>query len=253
MLVISRFRLAVACTIGMSLFSGCGDGNGPTDMARDDGSAPVAVQSAAPGQGILLAGRGPGGPGGPGPGSAGPRGPGDPDWPSFLSERLKGEQDRIAARRLSGKRETDSLTIEWRAFLKTRRDRRASTLLMCEPKPYEAETAIIGPEGGEIAFGPHKIKIPKGALSEPTVVTAEALSSLIVSAEFSPHGVVFARKVELELSYKGCVLPTDFRKLLAVYLDDDDNILEYPVALDFRRGDKVIARIDHFSKYAVAY
>jgi hypothetical protein len=208
------------------------------------------VQAAAPGQGILLAGRGDGG---PGAGPAGRPGPGGSDWPSFLSERLKGEQDRIAARRLSGKRETDSLTIEWRAFLKTRRDRRASTLLMCEPKPYEAETAIIGPEGGEIAFGPHKIKIPKGALSEPTVVTAEALSSLLVSAEFSPHGLVFDKKVELELSYKGCYLPSDFRTLRAVYLDDADNIIEWPWALDFRRGDKVVARIDHFSKYAVAY
>jgi hypothetical protein len=38
-----------------------------------------------------------------------------------------------------------------------------------------------------------------------------------------------------------------------VYTDEQLNILEYPISRDDPRNDELEARIDHFSRYAVAY
>ena len=181
----------------------------------------------------------------------------EPAWAGDLEGRLNAERARIKLRREGNRAALDSLKKEYDVFRhsipKGKGKDKASDLLFCEPQPYDAETKVIGPEGGELAFGPHKIRIKPGALTEPTLITAEAPSALLVSAEFSPHGLVFDNAVQLELSYKHCSLPTNFGKLRAVFLDDQDNIVEYPAAFDYKKGDKVVSWIYHFSKYAVAY
>ena len=54
-------------------------------------------------------------------------------------------------------------------------------------------------------IGPHTLDIPAGALTEPTVVTAEAPGSNLVTVTFSPHGLTFLKQPELTLSYARCL------------------------------------------------
>jgi hypothetical protein len=126
-----------------------------------------------------------------------------------------------------------------------------SPLLVCEPRDYDAEVAIIGPDGGELKVGDHKLTIPEGALSEYTVITMEAPASLHVEVEFTPHGVHFDREPLLKLSYKGCYVPHSLTRRV-VYLNDSGDILEWPTSVDIKHLEDVYAWIWHFSRYAVA-
>jgi hypothetical protein len=125
-------------------------------------------------------------------------------------------------------------------------------LLRCEPKPYDADAAIIGPNGGTLHVGEHQLVIPKGALEEEQLVTAEAPTSSLVDVQFAPHGLQFLQSAQLKLSYKGCVRPTD-ADLRVAYLDQGNQVLELPPSKDDRLGDIVEALIGHFSRYAIAY
>jgi hypothetical protein len=125
-------------------------------------------------------------------------------------------------------------------------------LLRCQPRDYEADAAIIGPNGGTLHIGPHELVIPKGALSEEVLISGEAPTSSMVDVSFEPHGLQFQQPADLKLSYKGCVRPTA-ADLLVAYLGLGNQVLELPPSRDSRLDDEVDADIDHFSRYAVAY
>jgi hypothetical protein len=170
-----------------------------------------------------------------------------------LQALLHSEQNRIAQARLASVAAHDSLTLVWQLTQSLPVLPLPSPLLLCRPEEYEAGTAIIGPEGGVIQFGPHWLTIPSGALTTRTVVTAEAPTSLMVTADFSPHGLQFQKNVELRLDYSRCtqpLLPGAFR---VVYLDDLLKILEVPPSQDYRSSKWIRSWLRHFSKYAVAY
>lgn len=166
---------------------------------------------------------------------------------------LHSEQARIAAARVASVAVHDSLGLVWEATKLLPFPILPSPLLLCQPLDYDGATAIIGPEGGELRFGPHRLTIPSGALPYRTVVTAEAPTSLMVEADFSPHGLQFQKAVELRLDYDHCtqpLLPGAFR---VVYLDDLLRILETPPSEDYRSSRWIRTWLGHFSKYAVAY
>ena len=174
---------------------------------------------------------------------------------SELERQLDAEKDRIKEERERNKSLRDQLKLAWERFRhsnkKLKRDG-DSPFPMCDPLAYDAETKIIGPQGGDIHIGPHKLRIPRGALSVPTVVTGEMPVDTLVSVRLSPHGLQFERPVTLELSYKHCYLPQWYRYRLA-YIDDLNNILELPFSHDKKGLDEVKGYIDHFSRYAIAY
>jgi hypothetical protein len=127
-----------------------------------------------------------------------------------------------------------------------------SELLRCEPQAYDADVAIIGPNGGTLRAGPHELVIPKGALDHEVLITAEAPTTSLVNVQFGPEGLQFLEPAQLTLSYKGCVRPTSAEFLIA-YLGQGNRILELLNSTDQKVDDKVEAGIDHFSRYAVAY
>lgn len=170
-----------------------------------------------------------------------------------LQVLLHAEQARIAQVRLASVALHDSLSLVWQLAHVLPLPVLPSPLLLCQPLEYEAAAAIIGPEGGEIRFGRNRLTIPAGALLTRTVVTAEAPTSLMVTADFSPHGLQFQKDVELRLDYDHCtqpLLPGAFR---VVYLDDLLRILETPPSEDYRGSQWIRTWLGHFSKYAVAY
>lgn len=125
-------------------------------------------------------------------------------------------------------------------------------LLRCEPQDYQADAAIIGPDGGTVHVGAHELVIPKGALDHEELISGVAPTSSLVDVEFEPEGLQFQRPVLLRLSYKGCVRPT-IPELLVAYLGQNNKILELPPSRDMKLDDDVEADIEHFSRYAIAW
>jgi hypothetical protein len=124
-------------------------------------------------------------------------------------------------------------------------------LLTCSRQPYAQATAVIGPAGGQLVVGAHRLVIPAGALSSPVRITAEQVSGTVNSVRFSPEGLKFAKPATLTMSYGNCLL-IPLRKQV-VYTNEQLRILAVVTSLDLRLTRTVTGLINHFSRYAVAY
>jgi hypothetical protein len=192
------------------------------------------------------------------------------DRHELLRQQLEARKAEFKAQREANRDELKAARAEWQAWKSDWKEqykqekaawKRAHPgekggpdvdLLRCEPKEYAADAAIIGPNGGTLHVGPHELVIPKGALAEEQLITAEAPTSSLVDVELAPHGLQFLASAQLKLSYKGCVRPTD-TDLRVAYLSQGNQVLELPPSKDDKLGDIVEALIDHFSRYAIAY
>ncbi|MBC8086154.1 MAG: hypothetical protein H7Z40_02745 [Phycisphaerae bacterium] len=167
-----------------------------------------------------------------------------------VNQYLEREKNRIKLAQEQSKPAYDSLKKEWER-LKKRYPNGNPELLYCDPLQYSADTKIIGPEGGDMSIGPHKLSIPRGALLRPTVITGEMPVSLTVGVQLSQHGLVFQKDVKLTLSYKHCNRPNTFAEQV-VYVDNNNRILERPKSVDKGSDGLVEAIIRHFSGYMVS-
>jgi hypothetical protein len=163
-----------------------------------------------------------------------------------LKDLLESEERRIDEAEEASEATYDSLKAIWQ---KARDD--GSSLITCEPLPYDADTRIIGPEGGTLNIGPHRLKIPPGALTKPTVITGELPVSVNVSVKLSPSGLRFSAASQLKLSYKHCSDRSEYIHSV-VFVNDEGEITEWPISFDYSSYEEVFGAIWHFSKYAVA-
>lgn len=127
------------------------------------------------------------------------------------------------------------------------------TLIACNPVPGDATTEVIGPSGGTIYVGSHKLRIPEGALAAPVTITAVAPSDTVNRVLLSPEGLTFQRPAWLTLSYANCGVLRWFAPKRIAYTTDALDILELLFSLDNPLARRVSAEIDHFSTYAVAW
>lgn len=167
-----------------------------------------------------------------------------------LKQQEQEELARIEARKESSEFTRDSLKALW-VGLKKDWDSKGP-LIVCVPRDYNGDARIIGPEGGELKVGPHRLTIPPGALERPVVITAEAPTALEVVLEFRPHGLTFRKRPVISFDYKHCLRPSWLQERVA-YLGDRDEVLEWPESHDRQYSRQVEAHIDHFSRYAVAF
>jgi hypothetical protein len=124
-------------------------------------------------------------------------------------------------------------------------------LLTCSPQDQLKAGKYIGPLGGSITVGDHKLVVPMGALSQTVYITATQQSGTIAEIDFQPHGLKFAKPASLSMSYSSCS-PTSGSKQSIVYLNDSNQIIETPPSVDNTTSDAVTAAIGHFSGYAIA-
>ena len=111
----------------------------------------------------------------------------------------------------------------------------------------------IGPGGGTIQIGPHRLVVPAGALSTTLTIQGVAPGDNVVSVHFEPEGLRFARPARLTLSYAHCPpMPRLLPKRIA-YTTDLLEIQELLGSVDDLLRKRVSARLDHFSRYAVAW
>ncbi len=128
-------------------------------------------------------------------------------------------------------------------------------LLACTPLPDARTEQTVGPEGGTIVVGPHRLVIPANALAGPTLITAEAPSDSANSVRLLPHGLTFApgRPARLTLSYANCSLVAQLLPKRIVYTTDLLEILEWLISIDEPLARRVSTHLEHFSRYAVAW
>jgi hypothetical protein len=169
----------------------------------------------------------------------------------LLNSLLGSEQKRINLERTLNDVSYLALTPVWEVYSKGTYPLIGSPLLVCQPQRYTAQTKVVGPQGGELRVGAHRLTIPRGALSSPTVITAERLTSLSVQVRFSPHGLEFRRPVQLYLSYDHCLKPADFDPQL-VYVDTEGSILEWLTGKNQQKSGGIAGWIEHFSRYSLA-
>jgi hypothetical protein len=148
-------------------------------------------------------------------------------------------------------------SMEQDALLAGTLDNLASTLkglhlLSCSTQPYAVTTKVVGPQGGVITVGTHRLTIPAGALNRSVTIKAEQVPGNVNSVRFSPEGLQFAKPATVELSYRNCSLLLGVLKRVA-YTDERLRILELIPSLDLLNLRTVKGTVRHFSRYAVAW
>lgn len=128
-------------------------------------------------------------------------------------------------------------------------------LLKCSELPATSTSAVIGPDGGSISAGPHTLRIPAGALAEPTTITMSVPSGTGLNAvHFEPEGLQFERSAALTMSYANCsLLGNLLPKRIAYTSADHSDILYWLLSLDNIFARKVTGKLDHFSDYVVGW
>ena len=125
------------------------------------------------------------------------------------------------------------------------------SLLSCSPQSYLSVTKVVGPDGGTILVGTHKLVIPSGALSRNYTIRAEQVRHRVNSVRLSPEGLKFAKPAKLTMSYANCSPLLLLKRV--VYTDELLRILELIPSLDNLQTRTVTGDIRHFSRYAVAW
>lgn len=154
----------------------------------------------------------------------------------------------------SGAAPTDTVTVPVDTTEATPVDPSSTSdvdLLACEPQRYAADMKVIGPAGGQLLVGNHKLTILPNALSKDVPIVMEQIEGTVNSVRFSPEGLQFAYPAILSLSYKNC--PTSWHHKRIVYTDESLAILEVMPSLDFNKASQVKGLINHFSRYAIAF
>ena len=126
-------------------------------------------------------------------------------------------------------------------------------LLGCSPLPADSVTLTIGPEGGTLDVGAHRLTVPAGALFEPVAITAIAPTGTVNQVRFQPEGLVFARSAALTMSYANCDVLGSLLPKRVAYTSDALGILEYLPSIDNVFARRVTGRVQHFSTYAIAW
>jgi hypothetical protein len=125
-------------------------------------------------------------------------------------------------------------------------------LASCQPLPPAITSATVGPQGGTINIGPHRLTFAKGALQSTVTITAEIAAGSVNAVRFGPEGLTFGPGAKLTLSYSNCPGVT-IKDLRVIYADDLLNPLEVLASKADPKNRTVSADLHHFSIYAVAY
>jgi hypothetical protein len=124
-------------------------------------------------------------------------------------------------------------------------------LLTCRQQPYASASKVIGPDGGTLVVGSHRLVIPPLALQRPVVIKGEQVPGKVNSVRLSPEGLRFARPARLTMSYRNCLTVLLPKRI--VYTTEGLQVLRVLPSLDLDDLGTVSSPLDHFSRYVVAY
>ena len=124
-------------------------------------------------------------------------------------------------------------------------------LVSCDVRNTHTASAEIGPMGGVLWIGPHRLVVPPYALRERVRISAVAPKGQYVQIQFEPEGLEFRKPTLLSMSYSECSLLSPLR-LRIVYVNDRLEILEVLPTLTSILTRTANAPVDHFSRYMLA-
>jgi hypothetical protein len=124
-------------------------------------------------------------------------------------------------------------------------------LVSCNVQTTHTGSAEIGPMGGVLRVGPHRLTVPPYALREKVRISAVAPKGQYVQIQFEPEGLQFRRPTVLTMSYSECSLLSPLR-LRIVYVNDRLEILEVLPTVTSLLTRTANAPVDHFSRYMLA-
>jgi hypothetical protein len=126
-------------------------------------------------------------------------------------------------------------------------------LVRCTPVAPDSVSQTVGPLGGIVLVGAHRLTIPPGALDSAVEITAIAPSDTVNRVDFGPEGLTFRAPAWLTMSYANCGVPATLVPKHIAYTSDALVILALLPSLDNLLAQRVTARLDHFSDYAIAW
>jgi hypothetical protein len=116
--------------------------------------------------------------------------------------------------------------------------------LACMVPAALTDSALIGPSGGELDVGPHRLIIPPGALTTTMWLSGTVPAGNSLRIDFQPEGLQFKKPAGLILDASSCA---DVPNI--VYLNEDGGIEEHIQAIFSNWWHTIAAPIDHFSGY----
>jgi hypothetical protein len=133
-----------------------------------------------------------------------------------------------------------------------------STVGPCSTLPPQSVTKLIGPAGGTINIGPHKLVVPSGALATSVSIklVLPAVGNGYNEVRLYPDGLTFRTTVYLTISYANCGLTPQqeaWLPYLKVVYVVNGTIVEYVPTVANLTANTVKGSIRHFSNYAVAW
>jgi hypothetical protein len=126
-------------------------------------------------------------------------------------------------------------------------------LLQCTPMPAYHASQVIGPDGGTLVIGPHTFTVPRGALTSPVLITADAPHDNLNRVIFQPEGLTFRTPAALTMSYANCQGLGSLLPKHIAYTNDLLQILSFINSIDNIFANKVTGQVNHFSEYILAW
>ena len=120
--------------------------------------------------------------------------------------------------------------------------------LNCIPKNPAYGSALIGPSGGELIIGPHRLIVPAGALTETVTISGTVPNDKPFEINLQPHGLQFRKAAGLILDASDCTSVPDI-----VYLIDQFTVSDPILATYSTWWHTVACPIWHFSGYSIAF
>jgi hypothetical protein len=131
-------------------------------------------------------------------------------------------------------------------------------LLECPVNTTESTTGVIGPLGGAITLGNHKVEIPGGAVSEPTLFSLTVPQGRYMKVDVSAVGVehyVFGAPISVTMDYARCPAGRTAGRTLEVwYVAPVTNApLENKGGVNDPANRRITFQTGHLSGYVIAY
>jgi hypothetical protein len=125
---------------------------------------------------------------------------------------------------------------------------RIGRLRGCTAHDAQFGKAIIGPSGGELIVGKHRLIVPAGALTETVTISGTSPADSTPTIYLEPHGLQFRKSAGLILDVSNCT------EVPSVVYISEIGVLSPPILAVYSTWWLTVAApIDHFSGYAVAF
>jgi hypothetical protein len=122
------------------------------------------------------------------------------------------------------------------------------TPINCVPRVSAQGSALIGPSGGTLFIGRHRLIVPPGALQSKVLISGTVPEGKPFEIDLQPHGLQFKKAAGLILDAPSCIdVPT------IVYLIDQYTQSPPIPAIYSNWWHMIACPIWHFSGYAIAF